>query len=253
MSKKNITSGFIYIWRDRKHNRYYIGSHWGTVDDGYVCSSRWMRKSYSRRPEDFKRRIIAWVKSSRIDLLIEEERWLQMIKPAEIKHRYFNFRRDTQHLWHAHEGEAKLSIGQKISAANKGRSYPRKMSMEEIGSRISKSKKASFAKRETELGYKFTPEHRETMSKAKLDAGMTHSAEWKQENSKRMKEQWESGARVGKPIDPSKKKPRRIVLCKMCGSDTMNPKKNFCSKEHRYQSMNETRKNKEGSKWFAPS
>ncbi len=27
--------GFIYLWRDRKHNRYYLGSHWGSEDDGY--------------------------------------------------------------------------------------------------------------------------------------------------------------------------------------------------------------------------
>lgn len=26
--------GFVYIWRDRKYNRYYIGCHWGREDDG---------------------------------------------------------------------------------------------------------------------------------------------------------------------------------------------------------------------------
>ena len=31
--------GFVYIWFDRKHKRYYIGCHWGHEDDGYVCSS----------------------------------------------------------------------------------------------------------------------------------------------------------------------------------------------------------------------
>ena len=25
--------GFVYIWFDRKHRRFYIGSHWGTEDD----------------------------------------------------------------------------------------------------------------------------------------------------------------------------------------------------------------------------
>ncbi len=51
-------SGFIYIWRDRKYNRYYIGSHWGPENDGYVCSSTWMRQAISKRPGDFKRRIL---------------------------------------------------------------------------------------------------------------------------------------------------------------------------------------------------
>ena len=53
--------GFVYIWRDKKHNRFYIGSHWGTIDDGYVCSSTWMKRSYLRRPGDFKRKIISMV------------------------------------------------------------------------------------------------------------------------------------------------------------------------------------------------
>lgn len=56
--KKTPTSGFVYIWRDRKHKRYYIGSHWGTPDDGYICSSPWMRQAYKHRPLDFKRRVL---------------------------------------------------------------------------------------------------------------------------------------------------------------------------------------------------
>ena len=66
--------GFIYIWRDRKHKRYYIGSHWGTEDDGYICSSPWMSQAYKHRPNDFKRRILQRVCSNRKDLL-ELELW----------------------------------------------------------------------------------------------------------------------------------------------------------------------------------
>jgi len=83
-------SGFVYIWRDRKHARYYIGSHWGDEDDGYVCSSKWMMQAYKRRPQDFKRKILARIDLSRKDLLVEEARWLSMIKPQEIKKRYYN-------------------------------------------------------------------------------------------------------------------------------------------------------------------
>ena len=36
--------GFIYIWYDRKHQRYYLGRHWGTENDGYICSSNKMRE-----------------------------------------------------------------------------------------------------------------------------------------------------------------------------------------------------------------
>lgn len=248
MARQQATSGFIYIWRDRKHNRYYIGSHWGTPDDGYICSSRWMRKSYSRRPEDFKRRIVAWVNTSRVDLLIEEERWLQMIKPAEIKSRYYNLRRDTQHLWHAHEGEVKLSIGQKISAAKTGKTITFK-DPDERGRKISEGKKKAFEKKLAETGSKFSAEHREKLVES--NRGRIHTDEWKAANSERMKAQWADGVRKPfGPKDPSTLKPKKVVLCKVCSEPTPNPRSNFCSKEHRYQAMNATRASKEGSKWF---
>ena len=40
--------GFVYIWYDRKHKRYYIGSHWGSEDDGYICSSTHMNHAFNR-------------------------------------------------------------------------------------------------------------------------------------------------------------------------------------------------------------
>jgi hypothetical protein len=82
--------GFIYVWRDRKHNRYYIGSHWGTEDDGYICSSNNMRNNYNNRPHDFTRRIVARGFTNRQALLHEEQRWLDMIKPEEFGKKYYN-------------------------------------------------------------------------------------------------------------------------------------------------------------------
>jgi hypothetical protein len=70
--------GFIYIWYDRKRKMYYIGCHWGTEDDGYICSSKRMKDAYKKRPHDFKRRVIQ-KNISRENLLAEEHRWLSMI------------------------------------------------------------------------------------------------------------------------------------------------------------------------------
>ena len=61
--------GFVYIWFDKKKKRYYIGCHWGHVDDKYICSSTWMRNSYSRRKQDFKKKILSYVYTSKNDLL----------------------------------------------------------------------------------------------------------------------------------------------------------------------------------------
>ena len=29
--------GFVYLWYDRKRKMFYIGSHWTTETDGYIC------------------------------------------------------------------------------------------------------------------------------------------------------------------------------------------------------------------------
>ena len=85
--------GFVYIWYDRKHKRYYIGSHKGSIDDGYICSSSWMKNAYKRRPNDFKRRILSFVSSNRKDLLNEEQKWLDQIKESELSNRYYNLKK----------------------------------------------------------------------------------------------------------------------------------------------------------------
>jgi hypothetical protein len=117
MSKIKATSGFVYIWYDRKHKRFYIGCHWGNENDSYICSSRWMRKSYRRRPDDFKRRIIARVSSSRSDLFEEEHKWMSLISKKELGKKYYNLR---QHKWgHWTSDEVtKDSIAKKISESH---------------------------------------------------------------------------------------------------------------------------------------
>ena len=110
--------GFVYIWRDRKHNRYYIGSHWGTEDDGYVCSSKWLMQAYKRRREDFKRRIIKRIYSTRMDLLNEEFKWLSLIKEHEIKIRYYNLNIKATGHWTAYPENVK-TIQEKISIKTK--------------------------------------------------------------------------------------------------------------------------------------
>ena len=70
--------GFVYIWYDRKRKMYYIGCHWGTTNDGYICSSKRMRDNYRNRPQDFKRRILR-SNIEREKLLEEEFKWLDLI------------------------------------------------------------------------------------------------------------------------------------------------------------------------------
>src|SRR5271166_4017683 len=95
--------GFVYMWYDSakskqngpdKIKRFYIGCHWGREDDGYICSSNWMRDAYRRRSQDFKRRIIKTNISSKELLLEQEHKWLSLIKKEELGKKYYNLRKD---------------------------------------------------------------------------------------------------------------------------------------------------------------
>ena len=110
--------GFVYIWYDRKHKRYYVGSHWGTEDDGYVCSSPWMMQAYKKRPYDFKRRILEHINTTREDLLKSEYKWLSLIKEEEIKTRYYNLNIKATGHWVAYPNNIK-TIKEKISLKTK--------------------------------------------------------------------------------------------------------------------------------------
>jgi len=105
--------GFIYIWRDRKHKRYYIGSHWGTEDDGYICSSRWMQRSYKRRPGDFSRRILTIVQDRNL-LLEEEHRWLAKLPDDRLGKRYYNLTKHQNGHWSS-DDQKRIAVVQKIA------------------------------------------------------------------------------------------------------------------------------------------
>ncbi len=50
---------FVYIWNDNVTGKMYIGSHKGTKDDGYICSSKYMLEEYQTRPQHFSRVVVA--------------------------------------------------------------------------------------------------------------------------------------------------------------------------------------------------
>lgn len=105
--------GFIYIWYDRKHKRYYVGKHWGPTDDGYLGSSTWLKNSLKRRSQDFRRRILTYV-YDRDFLAEEEQRWLNQIKKEELGKRYYNLNNKNSRHWHD-DPNARLSVGKKLS------------------------------------------------------------------------------------------------------------------------------------------
>ena len=137
-------SGFVYVWRDRKNKMYYVGCHWGSESDSYVCSSERMRSAYRRRPQDFKRRVVARIDTNRQDLLIEEHKWLSQIKDAELGKKFYNLNKHHFGHWSANPKKYESMV-----ARNTGDRNPM------FGRTGSKSPR---------YGVKWTPEQKERMS-----------------------------------------------------------------------------------------
>lgn len=130
--------GFIYLWYDKKNKMYYLGCHWGNVNDRYICSSNRMRDAYRRRPQDFKRRIIQ-KGIPKENLLSIEHKWLSLITESELGTKYYN----------RYTTNTALRLAW---SANKGRKQPN----EEIQKRI-KSRK----------GYRHSEETKQKISRAR--------------------------------------------------------------------------------------
>jgi len=173
--------GFVYIWRDRKHNKYYIGCHWGTEDDGYISSCKWMNRAYKRRPEDFKRRILKKIYTSREDLLNEEYYWLRFIDDGELKVKYYNTINKKFNHWSVSERDSvRKTISEKTKEAM-WRDDVRTNYIKGMKTRDNKSadpevrRKRSISMMGKNVGKKRTEESKRKMSKAKM--GTKHTEE----------------------------------------------------------------------------
>lgn len=175
--------GFVYIWYDRKRKMYYIGCHWGTEDDGYICSSNRMRDAYRRRPHDFKRRIIQIIRSNRMELLSEEYKWLSLIDDKELGKRYYN--------------HSKMHFGHWSSLPDR----------ENIIEKIKKNA--------NKVGRIKTPEEREKLSKSLT--GRTRSIESRKKQSQFWKGKLQPKYLIDKRATSNRGKSKPKVECPKCG------------------------------------
>jgi len=77
-------TGFVYIWFDRKRKWFCIGSHMGTIDDGYISTTGYLPAAYKKRPEDFKRKILYYHTGDAYELFQKEQYFLDKIKDTEL-------------------------------------------------------------------------------------------------------------------------------------------------------------------------
>lgn len=77
-------NGYVYLWYDTISKFYYLGGHWGKVEDRYVCSNTAMLRAYKLRPQTFKLKVLQYVIGSKTDLREAEQYWLDLIKDREL-------------------------------------------------------------------------------------------------------------------------------------------------------------------------
>lgn len=54
-----MIEAFVYCWTDHTTNKLYVGSHKGSIEDGYIASCKPFLEQFKQRPHDFTRQIIA--------------------------------------------------------------------------------------------------------------------------------------------------------------------------------------------------
>jgi hypothetical protein len=54
-----MKEAFVYKWTNILTLNWYVGFHYGTLDDGYICGSKTVRNMITSNPQDWIRTIIA--------------------------------------------------------------------------------------------------------------------------------------------------------------------------------------------------
>lgn len=139
----------------------YVGSHKGSTDDGYICSSKYMLEEYNKRPEDFSRQIVA--EGSWSDIRKLESKILQSVHAATNEEFYNKHNNDGLYFEGWKKGEMTLEHRQKLSDAKKGK-------------KLSESHRQNILN--NRVGKKNSPEHKAALIASRV--GSKHSEETKQ-------------------------------------------------------------------------
>ena len=182
----SIYTGFVYIWYDRKRKWFCIGSHMGSLDDGYTSSTGFMKKAYKKRPNDFKRKILEfYYGNDSKELFSIEQKYLDMIKDTELclgenkitdTVRYYNVKKKALGI---------SGIAASVIKKNYWNS--------ELG-RMKKIEMSSYLKGNTlgskRLGMTHTEETKMIISKSRVQNKLELTEEQRNRKSERSKELW---------------------------------------------------------------
>jgi NUMOD3 motif len=181
-----IEYGFIYRWTKKSNGKYYIGSHWGKFNDGYICSSNSMRRAYERNRSQFSRRILAVVTTNRLDLLDKEQAYLDKMPRRHFGAESYNISTKAHKPWWAKGQKLKKKIRAKISLSQNRPEVRAKKIAAQLGCKRTAETCARISAAKT--GYKLSAKARASKAqanrrlevRAKISAALTgykHTAE----------------------------------------------------------------------------
>ena len=121
--------GFIYKWTNNRNQKYYIGSHHGSTDDGYTGSGMWFKRAYKLETENFTRVILEYIEVDDPLITLEREDYY-LIHDCEIgnKDKCYNISQKSGGGWNLH-GKTKEEIAdvyKKISETLKNKTLEEK-------------------------------------------------------------------------------------------------------------------------------
>lgn len=87
--------GFVYIWQDLKYNKFIIGSHYGSLEDGYTTSTGGfhVKRIFNIRPETMKRKVLQYCTVDNPEIVLKlEQKWLNLRPNIAENSRYYNLK-----------------------------------------------------------------------------------------------------------------------------------------------------------------
>jgi hypothetical protein len=95
--------GFVYKWTNTRNKKYYIGSHHGPLDDGYIGSGVWFSRAYNKEPEVFERVILEFnTDDDYLKTLDLENEFLETVCEVGNKDKCYNISRSAGGGWQLH-------------------------------------------------------------------------------------------------------------------------------------------------------
>ena len=102
-------NSFIYMWEDLYENKYYIGSHIGNVNDGYLFGGIDIKRKYRERPFDFIRKILSYhIINSNFEIRSIEKEYLEKFD-VENNDNFYNRTNESYGGYHKKSVESRLS------------------------------------------------------------------------------------------------------------------------------------------------